>query len=187
MFVALNWTAAPAPEMSARLIMSQILHHAASFMYPEIIMKNVIRLLLLLVCVFLTQAQFQPPPSMPVFFSTNSNFNCTVPGTTTYLGISGNPSVTEANVARVPAPDSGTFTKLYVSIQAAVPASQTAVVTFMNNASAQANTCSVGAGSLTCNDTSHSASYSAGDLWDIKIVCSGGTSALSGPVTVSLK
>jgi hypothetical protein len=70
-------------------------------------------------------------------------------------------------------PTAGTLSSLYVELSANINAGATGIFTIMKNGSAQALTCTIGAGASTGNDTTHSVSYVAGDTISIRATYTG--------------
>jgi hypothetical protein len=120
-------------------------------------------------------------------FATTSNPACTNGGgTNTFIGISSS-STTEGLVAHFMPTEAYTISRMIVGLAGNVPASETATFTLMDNQVATAVTCSIAAGSATCNDTSHSvATAFPGHVLDIKVNCAGGTTALTNPINVGI-
>lgn len=106
-------------------------------------------------------------------------------GTTSFLGTSGATSTTEANVQRQPFPAS-TATQMFVKQSGNTPASETATYTLRVNTANTTLTCAVGAGASTCSDTAHTGAITAGQLVDVQVVCAGGTTAVTGPVGITV-
>jgi len=102
---------------------------------------------------------------------------------TTFMGTRAG-SNTEANVA-LPLAISGTASSLYCASSAAPGASASWVMTLRIAGSDTTVTCTITDPATTCNDTTHSTSVTAGNLFSIKIV-EGGTSG-DGPVGCTFK
>lgn len=90
--------------------------------------------------------------------------------TTTYYGSSYD-STTETD-SKFPCPVAGTVKNLYVSADGAISGANTAIFTVRKNGADQAVTCTVTAGALTANDTTHSFTVALGDLLSVKLVTS---------------
>lgn len=86
------------------------------------------------------------------------------------------PNGTAGN-AQVVAPRAGTVSNLQVRLSAAEGSSATLAFTLMDGATGEAVTCTVGNSATTCNDTTHTFAFAAGDLLEWKLVQTGtGTS-----------
>lgn len=123
-----------------------------------------------------------------VEFGTTSAPACTSGGTTTFLGAGGGvDSTTEASVVRFVAPVATTISHMQVKIGGNVPSGETAAFKVSKNGSTTSTpNCNVAAAASTCSDNSTTLSLAAGDLVDISLACSGGTSALTASVSVDL-
>src|SRR5262249_29165665 len=95
-------------------------------------------------------------------------------GTNTFVGLASS-STTETSVIQFIPTEAYTVSRIYVQLGGNVPASQSAVITVMDNAAAQSVTCTIAAGAATCNDTAHSFTSTAGHKLDVRVNCSGGT------------
>ena len=95
--------------------------------------------------------------------------------------------VAGANGALVPA---GTFTKLYVQTTNAPASGQTFTAKVYTGAygslSGSTITCQITSAGSTCNDTSHTATVTAGQAWTIQIISSA-TSGATGVISLSLE
>lgn len=80
-----------------------------------------------------------------------------------YYGGSANGATTEAD-AETPMTQALTFTKMYVLVNPAI--TQTMTFTLRKNGANTAITCTISV-AASCNDTTHSATYAAGDTWDV--------------------
>lgn len=105
--------------------------------------------------------------------------------TTSYFTTTVAPTSTESDVP-CPMPRSGIFNGLYVKTQNNVGGSgQTSTYTLRINGSDTALTCSISSGSASGSDSTHTASYSAGDKLTIKVVNSATTSSVSPSISIS--
>jgi hypothetical protein len=119
-------------------------------------------------------------------FGTITAPTCSVGGVTTFIGIA-NSSTTEASVVHFLPTENYTISKFVVGLAANVPASESAVFTVMDNSVGQTVTCTVGAGTSACTDNAHSFTTTGGShIIDIKVVCSGGTTALTQPIFIGM-
>lgn len=121
-----------------------------------------------------------------VLGAATATFACTNGGgTNTYLGAQSS-STTETSVNAFVPTEAYTISRLYVTLNANVPASENVTVTVMDNTSAQPVTCSIAAGANSCSDIAHSFTTTAGHKIDVRLNCSGGTSSVTGPANVGL-
>jgi hypothetical protein len=119
-------------------------------------------------------------------FGTTTAPACSVGGTTTYIGVS-NSSTTEASVIHFLPTENYAISKFAVGLAANVAASESAVFTVMDNNVGQAVTCTIAAGNSACTDNAHNFTTTGGShIIDIKVVCSGGTTALTQPVFIGM-
>lgn len=89
---------------------------------------------------------------------------------------------------QVPLNRAGTLRNLYVRLLAAVGGSgQTITVTLQVAGSDTSITCQIASGADTCNDTSHSAAVTAGQLFGVKYVTTGTTGTLYPTFSVSFE
>lgn len=123
----------------------------------------------------------------PLVLGTTSAPACTNGGgTTTFIGAGGGvASTTETLVARYVSPANNTLANLYIKIGGNVPASQTATFMLMKNGATCAITCAVAAGASTCTNTTGTCAVVTNDLVDLRVVCAGGTTALTASVSAS--
>lgn len=68
----------------------------------------------------------------------------------------------------------GTFKKLYVQVGTVPGGSETQTLTLNVNGSDTSITCTISAAAGSCNDTAHTAAITAGQLYSVKVVSSGG-------------
>jgi hypothetical protein len=71
----------------------------------------------------------------------------------------------------------GTFKNLYININVAPSGSQTDIFTLRVNGADTAVTCTITGTATSCNDTTHTATITAGQNWSIKVVGSGSAAA----------
>lgn len=88
---------------------------------------------------------------------------------------------------QIPLNRAGTLRNLYVRTQSALPASNNIAVTVQVAGSDTSITCTVAATTQTCSDTSNSAAVSAGDLFGIKYVTSGGSGTVYPAFVISFE
>ena len=95
-------------------------------------------------------------------------------------------TTTEAEV-KMPMPFAGTFSRLYVAASTAPTGAETFIATMRKNGADTTITCTITGAAVSANDTTHSATFAAGDLIDLKIVSSGGaaTAYLNSQVQIS--
>lgn len=92
-------------------------------------------------------------------------------GTTYVLNPAVNANSFQCNqtaATELPMPYAATASKLYVNSGVAGAVGGSGVVTVYKNGSATALTCTLGT-SLTCNDTTHTVGFSAGDTWSVRV------------------
>lgn len=107
-------------------------------------------------------------------------------GTTTYMGICCN--FNGSALENVPVALSGSFKNLYVVVANAPGVGQTYTFTLYTGTgqgtaglAASTLTCQISGGSATtCNDTTHTVSISAGQVWILQVVSSAGAASVSG-------
>jgi hypothetical protein len=76
---------------------------------------------------------------------------------------------TTTGVAEIPIPATCSMQKMYVTASAAGGAAGSGATTLFKNGSGTALTCTLGTGT-TCNDTTHTVSFNAGDTWSMRTV-----------------
>lgn len=106
----------------------------------------------------------------------------TLDGTTRFASVSTSVALNtnEASVqTTLSAAQAGTYGAMTITQSAASPAGTTFTYTLRKNGGNTAITCGVGAGVATCSDTTHTASYVAGDTIDVQVQRTVGTGTLT--------
>jgi hypothetical protein len=99
---------------------------------------------------------------------------------TTFLSLMGySPSATES-LGQQPMPAAGTLSNFTAGAGLVPAAGRTWAVTVDKNGSATTVTCTISNPANTCTDSTHSVSFSAGDLISVKVVPSGNPTAATG-------
>jgi hypothetical protein len=111
--------------------------------------------------------------------TTHAGYTASIPqGSTIYMNAFGHESV-EANAEAV-MPFACTLSNMYVKNSSVGGAAQTVVYTLFKNGGATAVTATVSSGGTTANDTTHSASFAAGDTFSVQAVLSATTGGITG-------
>lgn len=122
----------------------------------------------------------------PISFGTTTAPGCgNGGGVTTFIGLATSNTTENTNIQFIPT-EAYAVSRMYVKLNGNVPAGQSLAVAVMDNAAAQAVTCTIAAGASACNDTAHTFTATAGDRIDIRFVCTGGTTSLTAPVQIGL-
>jgi hypothetical protein len=92
-------------------------------------------------------------------------------------------SVTE-NAVNCLEPLAGTFKNLYASVNPPPGGAQTDTFRLRVNGADTSVTCTISASATTCNDTTHTATITAGQAWSIKVVTSATANAINPTVAI---
>jgi hypothetical protein len=132
--------------------------------------------------------EYNLAPSYGTVFDTTST-SSTATGANRFIsvststGLNGNEGAVDTLLT---AGTAGTYAGMTITQSVASPAGTTYTYTLRNNTTSQAITCQITEGNTTCSDTTHRAGFSTGDLIDVLVVRTTGSTDLTATFRVQL-